>query len=523
MIRVNQIRLEAGKDQTALLKKVSHIINVPSDKITDFKILKKSVDARKKDQVREIYSCTMNVPDEQFTVKRCASKDVLIYHDEKYLFSVTGTKKSVRRPVVAGFGPSGIFLSYMLALKGFAPIVVERGYDVLTRTNAVNKFFSSGILDPNCNVQFGEGGAGTFSDGKLNTLVKDESGRNRFILETFVRFGAPENILTDARPHIGTDKLMEIIPAIRREIERLGGEIRFGSELTDIETEGSHIKSVTVNSSEKTDTDALFLCLGHSARNTITMLCRKGLVMEAKPFAVGVRVEHLRSMIDGALGIEKSPYKVTHKCADGRGVYSFCMCPGGYVINSSSEEKHLCVNGMSYSKRDGINSDSAIVVTVTPDDYGTDISDPLRGIAFQRNIEEKAYSECSGAVPYQRFEDFCSSRRSDAFGKILPQCKGSFDHGNIRNILPEYICNDICEGITAFNDQIIGFSDPDTLLAGVESRTSSPVRIIRGEDMQCSVKGIYPVGEGAGYAGGIMSAAIDGLKCAESFGKEYTV
>lgn len=522
MIRVNQVKMEPGRSTEDLIKKVSHIINVPAGKITDFHVIRKSVDARKHDQVRDVYSVSLTVPDEEKTVSRCASRDVLLIKNVSYKFMATGSREIKNRPVVAGFGPAGIFLSLMLAEHGYRPLVIERGYEMQKREEAVKEFFRTGKLDLNCNVQFGEGGAGTFSDGKLNTLVKDESGRNRFVLETFVKYGAPQEILTSAKPHIGTDRLMEIIPRIRQHIEELGGSIRFAAELTDIGIENGSISSVTVNGNEIINTEALFLCLGHSARDTVKMLSEKKLAMEAKAFAVGVRVEHKRSMVDKAMGFEKAPYKVTHKCEDGRGVYSFCMCPGGYVVNSSSEEGRLCVNGMSYSARDGENSNSAIVVTVDPSDYGGDKDDPLSGVEFQRRLEEKAFNECSGKIPCQRFGDFIMNKTTAADGGIVPKCLGRWAYGNISNILPEFICRDIAEGIKAFDRQLSGFADEDTMLEGVESRTSSPVRILRGSDMQtASVKGIYPAGEGAGYAGGIMSAAMDGLKSAECFAREW--
>lgn len=522
MIRVSQVKLEPGKTEQELIKKVSHIINVPAAKISDFKVLKKSRDARRHDQIRDIYSVTLSVQDEELVVRKCASNDVRIMNDIKYVFSVSGRSHLRHRPVIAGFGPSGIFAAYILAMNGYRPLVLERGYDAIKRTRTVNEFFSSGRLDTKSNVMFGEGGAGTFSDGKLNTLVKDEAGRNRFVLETFVKFGAPEKILTDAKPHLGTDILTEIIPAIRREIVRLGGEVRFESEITDIDITNGCLKGVTVNGKEYIDAEVLFLCIGHSARNTLRMLNGKKLDMEAKAFAVGVRAEHRRDTVDRAMGFESAPYKVTHKCDDGRGVYSFCMCPGGFVVNSSSEEGRLCVNGMSYSKRDGANSNAAIVVTVSPSDYGADSDDTLSGVRFQEQLEERAYAECGGKIPYQRFGDFRNGVRSEAPGTVKPQCRGLWSYGNIRNILPDYICEDICEGFEAFEKQLNGFSDPDTLISAVESRTSSPVRIKRGENLQSSVSGIYPAGEGAGYAGGIMSAAMDGLKCAESFAEEWS-
>ncbi len=522
MIKVTEIRVPEGSGIDHVKKKVSHLIRVPESRIRDFTVLSRSVDARKKNEIFEVYSVSLCTDHEKKTVERCAGKNVTLMEEVRYSYP-SGGRDRKQRPVVAGFGPAGIFASLLLAHAGYRPLVFERGRSIMERASDVEAFFRTGNLKTDSNVQFGEGGAGTFSDGKLNTGIKDRMGRQRFVLETFVRHGADEDILTSAHPHIGTDRLMGIIPSIRREIEELGGEIHFGSKITGIRTEQRNdgsiaICKVLIDDAEEVACDALFLCPGHSARDTFEMLYKCGVHMEAKPFAIGVRAEHTRQMIDKAMRQESASYKLTYHCKDGRGVYSFCMCPGGYVVNASSEEGGLTVNGMSYAARDGVNSNAAIVCTVTPEDYAAHCADALAGMRYQRELEKRAYEEGRGSIPYQRYEDFCSDRKSEAFGEVLPSCKGNYTMGNLRRILPSYICDDIMEAMPDFGRRIAGYDGKDTLFAGLEARTSSPVRIIRNEKMQSvSTAGLYPVGEGAGYAGGIMSAAIDGMKCAEQY------
>lgn len=504
-----------------VIKKAAHLLNIRSEDIRDVKILKRSKDARNRNNVLDVYTLTLCTDNDKKTVRRCGRRNAVLYEEETYRYPARKASDSRQRPVIAGFGPSGIFAALILAHEGYAPVVYERGKCIEDRAEDVERFFETGVLDPDSNVQFGEGGAGTFSDGKLSTGVKDREGRKEFILNTFIRHGADEEILTEQHPHIGTDRLMEIISSIRREIESLGGEIHFNTALTGIDIEGGHLKGIRLSGDGKASIpcQSLFLCLGHSARDTFGMLYEEGLRMEAKPFAAGVRAEHKRSMIDGALHQDKASYKLTYRCKDGRGVYSFCMCPGGYVVNASSEKGHLTVNGMSYSDRDGLNSNAAIVCTISPDDYACFGDDPLSGVRFQQELEKKAFEECKGAIPYQRFSDFSENRMSVSFGAVKPACKGKYSFGNIRNILPSYITDDIIEAVPEFGKKIEGYDDGDMLLAGIEARTSSPVRMIRNkDDMQSvSIRGVYPVGEGAGYAGGIMSAAIDGIKAAEAY------
>ncbi|MCR5746734.1 MAG: FAD-dependent oxidoreductase [Lachnospiraceae bacterium] len=556
MLKITDIRVPYGSSEEHIYKKAAHILGIKPGAIKEFKILKRSKDARRKSAILDVYTIALSTDDEERLIKAGNGK-VSLLEDKEYRYPKHGYKKSGKRPVVIGFGPAGIFVSLILAREGYRPLIFERGKNIEERYLDTESFFKTGVLDPDSNVQFGEGGAGTFSDGKLNSGIKDRSGRRTFVLETFVRHGAQKDILTDSHPHVGTDRLMEMIPSIRKEIEALGGEIYFSSKLTgieiteradpedtadktlrageedktdkegregkeDIESVRRCISGICINDEKYISCDSLFLCLGHSARDTFEMLFDKGLKMEQKPFAVGVRAEHKRNMIDKALRQEKANYKLTYHCADDRGVYSFCMCPGGYVVDASSEEGYLTVNGMSYAARDGENSNSAIVCTIRTEDFSDYGDDPLAGIRFQRELERKAFTEGEGAVPYQRYEDFKEDRVSKGFGKVKPELKGRYKMGNIRRILPGYICDDIIEAMLYFRRKIAGYDDGDTLFAGIEARTSSPVRIKRGEDMQSvNIKGIYPAGEGAGYAGGIMSAASDGMKCAEAYIKEY--
>ncbi len=537
MIRINQIRSDHELQPDELKKKAARVLHVRPEEFNSLKILKKSVDARKKDQIRYIYSVLLGIKNEKKLVQKAKSKDVSLYRIPEYHLPVISSDKNASdellhkagRPVIVGFGPAGMFCALSLASAGLRPLVIERGSDVDIRSEKVKSFWNGGKLDTECNAQFGEGGAGTFSDGKLNTLVHDETGRNRYVLDAFVRFGADRVILTDAKPHIGSDVLRKVVKNLREEVIRLGGEVRFDTCFTGYEMDDSgKICRIKVGSDEWIECGSVILAPGHSARDTFSMLFESGLNLEAKPFAVGVRVQHRQELINRAQygdnysdKLPASPYKVTAKASDGRGVYSFCMCPGGFVVNASSEKEMLAVNGMSYSARDGENANSAIVVTVTPEDYGN--NGPLSGIEFQRELEKKAYRSAAGKIPCQRFEDFRENRVTEEFGTVKPQCCGVVGKGNLREVLPEFLSQDIIEGMGQFGKKIKGFDDPDTVLAGVESRTSSPVRIPRGKTGESDVRGLFPAGEGAGYAGGIMSAAMDGLKTAENVVAFYRI
>lgn len=425
-------------------------------------------------------------------------------------------------------------------------MILERGEDVDSRRKRVDEFWKTGNLDVRSNVQFGEGGAGTFSDGKLNTLVKDPLMRNRLVLEIFCEFGADPSILYDSKPHIGTDVLSGIVKAMRQEIVRLGGQVRFCCQVTDLVTEGGQICGVKVRQQERKPDEnteeneddklqekeeflpaqAVILAVGHSARDTFSMLEEKKIPMDAKSFAVGLRIQHPQPLINlsqygrekaGSLGA--ASYKLTRQTSTGRGVYSFCMCPGGYVVDASSEKGHLAVNGMSYHARDGKNANSALIVTVTPEDFPE--AGPLGGVAFQRSLEKLAYQAADGRIPVQLYEDYRAGRMSRQLGEIEPQMRGRWAFGNLREVMPEKLNLALLEAMEGFGQMIRGFDRPDALFAGIESRTSSPVRIWRNEEMESKVRGLYPCGEGAGYAGGITSAAMDGVKVAEAIVRRF--
>lgn len=520
MIQINQLKLPVTHTEEELKQKISKTLRLKKQQKFTYEILRQSLDARKKNEKKFVYSILVSVKDEQQILNKVVNKNVMSTNWQRYQFPGCGEKPLRHRPVIIGSGPAGLFCGYMLAVHGYRPLILERGEDVHSRQKKVEAFWDSGILDENCNVQFGEGGAGTFSDGKLNTLVKDPAGRNREVLRIFVECGAPKEILYQQKPHLGTDLLITIVENLRRKIQECGGEVRFSSQMTDIRFENNQMLSIEINNNETLPAELLVLALGHSARDTFSMLYNRGVRMQPKAFAVGVRVEHPQEMINQALYGERenrhlgaAAYKVTSRASSGRGVYSFCMCPGGYVVNASSENRRLAVNGMSYSGRSGPNANSALIVAVNPEDYGSE--HPLAGMHFQQRMEEAAYRLCDGKVPVQLYGDFCENRISTSVGEIKPCIKGAWDFGNLRECLPDFICQGLMEAMEEFERKIPGFSREDTVYSGVESRTSSPVRIPRDEQFFSNISGIYPCGEGAGYAGGITSAAMDGIRVAE--------
>lgn len=526
MIQISQLKLPCTHTQQELREKIERTLRIRPEELIEYSIEKQSIDARKKPQIFYVYTIHASVLQEKKVFKKVHSKNITIVEKKVYQFPFHAESTPADRPVIIGSGPAGLFCAYMLAEHGFAPILLERGKAIEERKKDVDSFWETGKLNPESNVQFGEGGAGTFSDGKLNTLVKDPSGRNRKVLEIFVKEGAPEEILYVNKPHIGTDLLMNVVKNMRKTIQSNGGEVRFESKVTELCITDGKICGVVINKEQFLPAKSVILAIGHSARDTFEMLWEKQICMEAKSFAVGVRVEHPQKLINYAQYQMELPktlpaasYKVTAQLSNGRGVYSFCMCPGGYVVNASSEEGRLAVNGMSYHSRAGENANSAIIVTVTPKDYGSD--HPLAGMEFQRKLEEKAFRLAQGKIPVQRYEDFCKNRATDSFGTVHPSMKGNYAPANVREILPEIVAASIEEGIRCFDQKLQGFADPDALLSGVESRTSSPVRISRDPStMEGSVKGLYPCGEGAGYAGGITSAAMDGIRMAEAVAGE---
>lgn len=535
MLRLNQVKVRVGQGTAGLDKYAAKILRVPVKDILSVSIVRQSIDARKKPDIFYSYTLDVEVREQERVLRGFRGKENLVCRSEsvKYSFPEPGKAPQKNPIVVVGMGPAGLFCGYFLALHGYSVTLLERGKCVEERQEDVERFWETGQLDTASNVQFGEGGAGTFSDGKLNTLVKDKDGKIRAVLETFVRFGADERICYDAKPHMGTDVLCAVVRRMRQEIIRLGGNVRFSSCVTGLKLNDGHVAGVFLGEDELIPCEQVVLACGHSARDTFAMLCGEHVMMEAKAFAVGLRVEHPQSMINfsqygktdpGELGA--APYKVTAKTSGGRGVYSFCMCPGGYVVNASSEEGHTAVNGMSYSGRSGPNANSAIIVSVTPEDFGSD--HPLAGIDFQRKLEEKAYELGGGRIPVQRYGEFkakvtekhAANTAQDSSGDsgelLMPQCKGGFVWADVSSILPPACNAAIVEGMEVFGRQIDGFDRTDTLLSGVESRTSSPVRICRDDTLQSNVRGLYPCGEGAGYAGGIVSAAMDGIRVAEA-------
>ena len=474
---------------------------IPERKVRTFRILKKSIDARKKGSLREVYS-------------------VLISENTESLpaFAVPSVGERSHRPIVVGFGPAGIFASYVLALAGMRPLVLERGLPIEERAPKVDALWGKGALDPKANAEYGEGGAGAFSDGKLNSGIKEKE-LSRFVLETFVRFGAPEEILYLNKPHIGTDRLRETIRNMREEIVRLGGEVRFDAQVTDLLPEGALVR---VTADERYTTDRLILAIGHSARDTYETLLSRGFIMESKPFAVGVRIEQLQRDINAAMygaacdpRLPAADYKVVEHTALG-GVYSFCMCPGGYVVCAASEEGGVVTNGMSYHARDGVNANAALLVGVDQSDFGAGV---LAGVSYQRALEGKAYNAAGGGylAPCQRVADFLKGQVGGLEGAVLPTYRPGVTSCDLGKVLPERISSALRLALPVLDGRIKGFAKPDNLLTGVETRSSSPVRILRGEDYKSlNHPAVYPCGEGCGYAGGIMSAAVDGIKVALS-------
>lgn len=539
MIRIQQIKIPVKPNsfpvRQEIERKIRKLLHLKQEQAFTFQIQKQSIDARRGREAAYVYTVDVDLDmkqaQEQKLVHRVHNNNIMLTKREVYHFSQTGTIRLEHKPVIVGSGPAGLFCAYLLALHGYQPVIIERGKMAENRLRDVEAFWQTGVLNTSSNVQFGEGGAGTFSDGKLNTLVKDPKLRNRFVLETFVQNGADSSILYLNKPHIGTDRLIQVVTNLRKEIIRLGGTFYFETCLTDLQMEQKKLCSITVEAAGQKrilQTELLVLAIGHSARDTFQMLSDHNIPMQPKAFAVGLRIEHPQEMIQthqyhgiDCKGLPAASYKVTASNVGQRSVFSFCMCPGGYVVNASSEQDGLAVNGMSYQKRDGKNANSAIIVSVTPDDFPDGGLHPLSGIRFQRELEKRAFALGGGRIPQQLYGDFKSGRCSVSYGDFPSQTKGACVFAELGTLLPAELKQSFIDGMEQFAQYIPAFNRYDAILSGVESRTSSPVRIVRNDDFLSEADGIYPCGEGAGYAGGIMSAAMDGMKVAEAIGKKY--
>ncbi len=517
MINIKQLKLNViDNNIDNLYKLIEKKLKIKKDDIKELNIIRESIDARR--DVYIVYEVDIDVNNEEEILKKNI-KDVTLAPSRKYEFIGNGTNKLVNRPIIIGSGPAGLFCAYNLALQGYKPLIIERGKRVEERVKDVEDFWNNNKLNINSNVSFGEGGAGTFSDGKLNTLVKDENNRGRMVMETFIECGAPTDIIYNHHPHIGTDLLRKVIINLRNKIINNGGEIRYNSCLTDLIIENNELKGIVINDKEKIETNCLVLAIGHSARDTFYMLNDKGLLMESKPFAVGLRIQHPQDLINkNQYGkyykyLDNASYKLTYKASNNRGVYSFCMCPGGYVVNASTELNKLCINGMSNHNRDSGVANSAIIVTINNNDYGNNLFD---GLEYQRKLETSAYSLGNGDIPIQLLGDYLSNKESIKLGEFKPLFKGNYSFANLNKLFSDDINESLHESFVYFDKKINGFNKYDSILAGIEARTSSPIRIIRNDNLESNIKGIYPAGEGAGYAGGITSASIDGIKVSES-------
>ncbi len=576
MIRMNQLKLPCGHREGDLEIRILKTLKMKrtAESLT-YRIVRHSVDARKKPLLYDVYTVDVSLGGgparEKSLVSKLKNNNIQYCRPVVYRFPKAGETPITDRPVVIGAGPAGLFCTLLLARHGYRPLLIERGRPVEQRQEDIRRFWESGRLDPSSNVQFGEGGAGTFSDGKLNTLVNDKEGRAAFVLETFVKAGGPPEILYEAKPHVGSDRLLQILPRLRAEILAAGGEIRFETCCLGFRTEQGVLTGVETDKG-LIETHTAVLAPGHSARDTFERLYAQGVPMIQKNFAVGMRVSHPQSMIDRsqygiddpaqmrAMGLTAAPYKLTGKGRSGRGVYSFCMCPGGQVVNASSEPGKLAVNGMSLYARDSGRANSAIVMTVGAEEFGSD--HPLAGMEFQRRLETRAWQLGQGKIPVEAYTELkekfeqaegqdlpawsadaqAAPSRNDAQLTVRPQnnaeqaaadaaiaerfvpvcIEGGWTSAPLHTLLPADMTRDFIDGMEDFGRRIKGFNGEEALVIGLESRTSSPVRIPRGEDMQSTIRGLYPCGEGAGYAGGIMSAAMDGMKTAEAIRKKYS-
>ncbi len=523
MLKLEGVRLAPGGGTAELAAQAAGLLRVKKEDIRSLRVLRRSIDAR--EDVTLVYTLAVELDGEAAVLRRCRGRKVSRLEPGP-VYRLPPPRPAALPPVVVGAGPAGLFAALVLARAGQRPILLERGRPVERRRADVERFWSSGELDTESNVQFGEGGAGAFSDGKLNTGTRDP--RHRFILEQLVSCGAPEDILADAKPHVGTDYLHTVLRNFRRELEVLGVDIRFETRLTDLRIQDGILTEIETAGPEGTrrlPCAQLILCPGHSARDTFAMLHARGVPLEAKPFAVGLRIEHRQADCDavqyrryaGHPGLPASTYKLSCHLPGGRGVFSFCVCPGGEVVAAASETGRVVTNGMSEYARDRENINGAILVSVTPEDFGQDAS-PLAGIAFQRQLEEEAYALGGGGyrAPAQRVEDFLARRPSAGPGRVLPSYRPGVTWTDLHRCLPPFAAEALEEALPILGRKLRGYDSPDAVLTAVESRSSSPVRILRNGDCQSQIRGLYPCGEGAGYAGGILSAAADGMRCAEA-------
>jgi len=533
MIRIPNLKLQIQQaknkdaEQQALKNAILAKLKINPKDLIAFKIFKKSIDARKKNAIVYIYTVDANLKNEEPILKKYNRSGIIPSPNLSYQPVVPGNMRLDRRPVIIGMGPAGLFAGLILARNGYAPIILERGDQVDVRSIKIDTFWQTGALDPESNVQFGEGGAGTFSDGKLTTLINDP--RCRSILEAFIFAGAPEEILYLSKPHIGTDLLRETVKMLRQEIIKNGGEVRFRSRVTDFLIENDQLTGLIINDHETLDCRVALLGIGHSARDTFATLHDRGIAMTPKAFSIGVRIEHPQNLIDGSqygsaagtAGLGAADYKLSYHSPNGRSAYTFCMCPGGYVVAAASEANAVVTNGMSEHRRDGENANAALLVGVQPEDFGD--KHPLAGVAFQRKWEGLAFAlgGRNYCAPAQLVGDFLADRPSTDWGCVKPTYTPGLSFAQLKDCLPDYVVATMKEALLHFDQKIKGFAMADSIMTGVETRSSSPVRINRNDDHIANISGLYPMGEGAGYAGGIMSSAVDGVKTAEKIIQRY--